>query len=58
MAGGSGATNNTNITVNIDDSGTTSKVDSDGGAELGQAINMAVQNELERQMRPGGILGS
>ena len=36
--------------------GTTSTVDTDGGAELGKVINMAVQNELEKQMRPGGIL--
>ena len=49
------ATNNTNITVNIAE-GTTSTVDTDGGAELGKVINMAVQNELEKQMRPGGIL--
>tara|TARA_Y100000004_G_scaffold4696_1_gene5627 strand:+ start:1218 stop:5357 length:4140 start_codon:yes stop_codon:yes gene_type:complete len=57
MAGGGKMnTNNTNITVNIDDSGTTGKVDTDGGAELGNAINMAVQSELEKQMRPGGIL--
>ena len=53
--GGKMNTNNTNITVNIAE-GTTSTVDTDGGAELGKVINMAVQNELEKQMRPGGIL--
>ena len=51
-------TNNTNITVNIDDTGTTSKVDGEGGKELGAAIQGVVQAELERQMRPGGLLGS
>ena len=56
LGSGVGNTNNTNITVNIDDSGATSTTDSEGGAELGKAINMAVQSELERQMRPGGIL--
>ena len=56
LGSGAGNTNNTNITVNIDDSGATSTTDSEGGAELGKAINMAVQSELERQMRPGGIL--
>ena len=51
-------TNNTNITVNIDDAGATSKVDGEGGKELGVAIQGVVQAELERQMRPGGLLGT
>jgi hypothetical protein len=56
--GGKMNTNNTNITVNIDETGATGTVDSEGGAELGIAIQGVVQAELERQMRPGGILGS
>ena len=56
--GGKMNTNNTNITVNIDETGATGKVDSEGGAELGVAIQGVVQAELERQMRPGGLLGS
>ena len=43
---------------NIDDAGATSKVDGEGGKELGVAIQGVVQAELERQMRPGGLLGT
>ena len=50
--------NNTNITVNISDSGVSNNVDSDGGKELANVINMAVQERLEKEMRPGGILGA
>ena len=57
MGKGSGMTNNTNITVNIDDSGSSSTVDSDAGAQLGNVINAVVQDRLEKEMRPGGILG-
>ena len=52
------STNNTNITVNISDSGVSNNVDSDGGKELANVINMAVQERLEKEMRPGGILGA
>ena len=58
MGKGSGATNNTSITVNIAEGGTSSNVDSDGGKELANVINMAVQERLEKEMRPGGILGA
>ncbi len=57
MGKGSGMTNNTNITVNIDDSGSSTTVDSDAGAQLGNVINAVVQDRLEKEMRPGGILG-
>ena len=57
MQGGGMNNNNTNITINIDDTGATSTMDTTGGAELGQAIQGVVQSELERQMRPGGLLG-
>ena len=50
-------TNNTTINVNIDDSGASSTVTSEDGAELAQAISMVVTDRLEREMRPGGILG-
>ena len=53
---GAGNTNNTNITVNVADSGTDTKVEADGQRQLGQAINAAVLAELEKQQRPGGIL--
>ena len=51
------STNNTNITVNIDEGGASSQVTSDDGAELAQAISMVVTDRLEKEMRPGGILG-
>jgi len=56
LGGGAGNTNNTSITVNIDDTGADTSVDSDGGRQFADAINMAVQAEIEKQMRPGGIL--
>ena len=43
---------------NISDSGVSNNVDSDGGKELANVINMAVQERLEKEMRPGGILGA
>ena len=52
------ATNNTNITVNVGEGGTDTRVDADGAAELATVINMAVQERLEKEMRPGGILGA
>ena len=58
MTGGGMNTNNTNITINIEEGGATTSMDSDGGKELGVAIQGVVQAELEKQMRPGGILGA
>ena len=56
LQGAMGNQNNTNITVNIDGAGTQSSVDSQGSKEFADAINGVVQAEIERQMRPGGIL--
>ena len=56
LQGAMGNQNNTNITVNIDGTGTQSSVDSQGSKEFADAINGVVQAEIERQMRPGGIL--
>ena len=54
---GSGATNNTNISVNIDGNGNASAdVTSDGAAQLGEAINMSVMETLIKEQRPGGLL--
>tara|TARA_B100001778_G_scaffold305276_1_gene283803 strand:+ start:981 stop:4862 length:3882 start_codon:yes stop_codon:yes gene_type:complete len=47
-------TNNTNITVNMAEGSSTTT--SDNGAELAQAIDIAVQNTIEKELRPGGIL--
>jgi hypothetical protein len=55
MGKGQMGTNNTNITVNMAEG--SSEVTSDGSKQLAQAIDAAVQNTLEREMRPGGILG-
>ena len=56
LQGAMGNQNNTNITVNIDGTGAQSSVDSQGSKEFADAINGVVQAEIERQMRPGGIL--
>ena len=55
MGKGQMGTNNTNITVNMAEGN--SEVTSDGSKQLAHAIDAAVQNTLEREMRPGGILG-
>jgi len=57
MGKGKMATNNTNITVNIAEGGSSAQVDADTGAELGRVINSVVQDRLEKEMRPGGLLG-
>lgn len=54
-ANGSGS-GTTNVTVNVDASG--SKVQGDDGAanKLGKAVAIAVQQEILKQKRPGGLL--
>lgn len=54
---GGGGTTNTSINVNIDQSGTSSDITSDEGGALGAMLDAAVQQTLERELRPGGILG-
>jgi hypothetical protein len=56
VAGGGGGT--TNVVVNVDASG--SKVEGDAGQAkaLGNAISAAVQSELIKQKRPGGLLSA
>ena len=51
-----GGGNDGNITVNVDARGTSVQGDNDQGARLGRAISAAVQQELIRQRRPGGLL--
>ena len=47
---GSGATNNTNISVNIDGNGNASlNVTSDGAAQLGEAINLSVLGNTNKR---------
>lgn len=52
--GGGGGTNN--VVVNVDASGSDVQGDDAGGQELGALIAAAVQGELVKQQRPGGIL--
>ena len=51
MLGGS-----TNIVVNVDASGSSVQGDEEQGRELGRMISVAIQSELIKQKRPGGML--
>jgi tape measure domain-containing protein len=55
MKGGGSATN---VTVNVDATGSQVQGNSGQGEQLGRAISQAVQNELVRQKRPGGLLAA
>ncbi len=46
----------TNISVNVDASGSSVQGDAQEGKELGRAISAAIQSELLKQRRPGGLL--
>ena len=56
--GVSGGGNTTSVTVNVDASGSNVQGDSDRSQQLGRAISQAVQTELIKQKRPGGLLAS
>ena len=47
----------TNIVVNVDASGSSVEGDESSGEELGRLIGAAVQAELIKEKRPGGLLG-
>jgi hypothetical protein len=51
-------TGGTNVTVNVDASGTTAQGDSQQANQLGRVIGAAVQAELIKQKRPGGLLAT
>ena len=51
--GGGGSTN---ISVNVDASGSSVEGDEQQSKELGKAISAAIQSELLKQRRPGGLL--
>ena len=55
VAGGSGTTN---VVVNVDATGSSVQGDQGQGAALGRAVASAVQAELIRQKRPGGLLAA
>ena len=46
----------TSIVVNVDASGSSVEGDEQGGRELGRLISVAIQSELIKQKRPGGLL--
>ena len=45
-----------NVVVNVDAKGTSAKGDGPTANQLGKAIGVAVQAELIKQRRPGGLL--
>jgi len=47
-----------NVTVNVDASGSSVEGNADQASQLGKAIGIAVQQELVKQKRPGGLLAS
>ena len=47
-----------NVTVNVDASGSSVEGDTDQASQLGRAIGIAVQQELVKQKRPGGLLAT
>lgn len=46
----------TNVVVNVDASGSSVEGDQERGKELGQMLSAAIQSELIKQRRPGGLL--
>ena len=53
---GMGGGGSTTITVNVDASETSADASTGEAAQLGKAIGLAVQQELLKQKRPGGLL--
>ena len=53
-----GAMGGANVTVNVDASGSSVEGDSDQASRLGAMLGVAVQAELIKQKRPGGLLAS
>ena len=56
MQGGAGG--GTSVVVNVDAKGTSAQGDNGKSEQLGRAITQAVQYELIRQKRPGGLLAA
>jgi len=55
-AAGGGSGGSVNVVVNVDAKGSRVEGDQQQGAALGRAISTAVQAELVKQQRPGGLL--
>jgi len=59
MVGGSGGTNNVSVNISMDNQGGSQEQNTSDNSQmkqLGLVISGAVQEELQRQKRPGGIL--
>jgi hypothetical protein len=56
MQGGGGG--NTSVVVNVDAKGTSTQGDTGRGEQLGRVVSQAVQAELIKQRRPGGLLAA
>jgi len=54
----SGSFGGANVTVNVDASGSSVEGNADQASQLGKVIGVAVQQELIKQKRPGGLLAS
>ena len=46
----------TNVVVNVDASGSNVQGDQQAGKQLGAVLSVAIQAELLKQKRPGGLL--
>ena len=46
----------TSVVVNVDASGSSVEGDEQGGRELGLVLSAAIESELIKQKRPGGLL--
>ena len=55
-SGGGSGVGGTNIVVNVDASGSNVEGDEEEGRELGRMIAVAIQSEIIKQKRPGGLL--
>jgi lambda family phage tail tape measure protein len=56
VAGGGGGGGATSVVVNVDAKGSNVEGDTPKGEQLGRALSQAVQQELLKQKRPGGLL--
>ena len=58
MLSGGGGTNNVAVTVNMSDGGTDIKMEGDKAKAFGNSVAAAVQQEIVKQQRTGGLLSS
>jgi hypothetical protein len=58
MLSGGGGTNNVAVTVNMSDGGTDVKMEGEKAKAFGSSIAAAVQQEIVKQQRTGGLLSN